>query len=348
MIADHAEMAAISEATGAEHRSSARHVVRALALAILPVTAVWELVAGEVQHRRVPKRDDWGAAASAAIAAHKPGDVILVSPRWAEQHGRMAVAGFRVPDATTPETAIDRFFDVHVAARPDLEIYTRALELSIRGKNDPQTKGWSLVSEQKFGDVALRILQNPAPHALVRDLTDEIDATASVSHVGPNGPQACRWEEGGTQHMPALFAGPVPPPKRFLCPPSDPNWTYVAPTVITDLAYLPRRCIFMHPHEFDVTTIELPPRPIGQRVVAWIGIHVYQERELKFAPILARISVGGKEVASVTHNDGDGWLRFEGSTAEFSGSAQPVKLELWADKGQTQFRTACMAAQLRD
>jgi glutamyl/glutaminyl-tRNA synthetase len=82
--------------------------------------------------------------------------------------------------------------------------------------------------------------------------------------------------------------------------------------------------------------------------LAWIGIHVYQERELKFAPILTRISVAGKQVASVTHHDGDGWLRFEGSTAEFAGTSQPVKLELWADQGLTQYRTACMAAQLRD
>jgi hypothetical protein len=340
-------MAAISEATGAERRSIAV-ALRGLGVAILPVVAIWELFAIGFQHRHVPKTEDWGAAASAAIAVQEPGDVILVSPRWAEQHGRMAVAGFHVSLATVPETPLDRFFDVHVAARPDLETYSRALELSIRGKDDPQTKGWSLVSEQRFGDVSLRILKNPAPQKLVRDLTDEIDATASVAHVGPNGPQPCRWEEGGTQHMPALFAGPVPPPNRFLCPPNDPNWTYVGPTVITDLAYVPRRCIFMHPHEHDVTTIELPPKPIGRRVVGWVGIHVYQERELKFAPILARITIGGKEVASVTHHDGDGWLRFEGSTEEFAGQNQPVKLELWADQGLTQFRTACMAAQLRD
>jgi hypothetical protein len=323
-------------------------VVRALALAILPATAVWELIAVQVQHRHVPKRDDWGAAASAAIAAKQPGDVIIVAPRWAEQHGRMATAGFRVPRATTPETPLDPMFDVRVAARADLETVTRALELSIRRKDDPQTKGWTLVSEQKFGDVSLRILQNPAPQKLLRDLIDEIDPTATVSRVANGVADPCRWEETGTPHMPGLFAGAVQPTRRFFCSPFDPAWTYVGETVITDLQYMPRRCIWMHPGANDVTTIELPPRPIGKRFVAYLGIQVYQERELKWPPVYARASVGGKEIIHITHTDGEGWMRYEGSTADFAGTSQPVKIELWTDPGMNPYRTACMAAQLRD
>jgi hypothetical protein len=64
--------------------------------------------------------------------------------------------------------------------------------------------------------------------------------------------------------------------------------------------------------------------------------------------VLARVSVAGKPVAEVTHADGDGWKRFEGSSAAFAGQSQPVKLELWAEAGKAQFRTACMAVELRD
>lgn len=326
----------------------ARYVGRALALAILPVTAVWELVAGEVQHRHVPQAGDWGAAASAAVAEKRPGDVIVVAPRWAEQHGRMALSDFRPPSVTTPDVPLDKWFDVRVAARPDLETYRRVLELSIRGKDDPETKGWKLVEERRFGDVALRVLENPAPHPIVRDLVDEIDATATVARVANGVPEPCRWEETGPQHMPGLFAGAVQPTKRFLCSPFDPAWSFVGPTVITDLHYVPRRCIWMHPGANDVTTIEFPPKPLGKSFVGYLGIHVYQERELKFPPVYARVSVADKEVAHVVHNDGDGWLRFDGSTAEFAGTSQRVKIELWVDPGMNPFRTACMSAQLRD
>jgi hypothetical protein len=148
--------------------------------------------------------------------------------------------------------------------------------------------------------------------------------------------------------MPALFAGPVPPPDRWLCSPFDPGWTFVGTTVSTDLSYTPRRCIYMHPNMDSTTTIELPARPIGKKVVGHVGVDVYAERELKGAPVLARVSVGGKSVAEVHHADGEGWKRFEGSTADLAGQRLPVKLELWAEHGQAQFRVACMAVELRE
>ena len=339
-----------------DRSSRGAFLLRIALLAVLPIGAIAELVAGEVQHGRVPVPSQWSMAASAAIAAKQPGDVILVAPRWAEQHGRMALAG-GVPLLTPAPGAgpawapqdIDRFFDVHVAARPDLETARRVLELSIRGKDDPQTRGWRLVSTQAFGDVSLRTLENPHPQRLVRDLSDEIDTRAKVARISPDGTiDACRWEVSGAQHIPNLTAGPVPPVDRWLCSPWDANWTFVAPTVITDLEYAPRRCILMHPIGTQVTTIELPPGPIGHRFVGYVGLHVYVERELVGAPVLARVSIAGKEIAKARHVDGDGWLRFEGSTEEFAGTSQPVKLELWAENGDAKLRLACMSAQLRD
>ncbi len=330
-----------------------RRVGMALLLAALPGVAVGELVVGEAQRKHVPTRPQWQAAADAARAATKPGDVVIVAPRWAEQHGRMAMASYGAPridiTAAPGSTAeLDAAFDVHVAARADLETATRVLELAIRGKDDPLVKGWTLENEQRFGDVALRIFANPHPQKLIRDLVDEVDTTAIVSRVGPSGVDRCRWEEGGTPRMPALFGGPIMPPRHFLCAPFDPGWSWVAPTVITDLDYVPRRCIFMHPHESNVTTIELPPKKIGKRVVAYLGLHVYQERDLGRAPVLARITVGGNVVATTTHPDGAGWQRFEGSTESMQGTDQPVKLEVWVERGLSQFRTACLAAQIRE
>jgi len=313
-------------------------------LALLPLVAVGEIVAGELQHKRVPSEKEWSDAAAVASAMRKDGDVIVVAPRWAEQNGRMAL-GFGSPPAPGP---FDRFFDVRVAGRSDLDIYTRAIELSIRGKDDPATKGWRLVEEKKVGHVAVRVLENPAPQPLVRDLVEELDSTTKVTRVFPGHVDQCTWEANGSQHMPGLFTGPVPAPSRWSCPPNDPAWSWVAPTVITDLDYVPRRCIFMHPHADGVLNVEYPQKPIGKRVVGYAGIHVWNEREKKGAPVFVRVSVGGKEVAKLTHVDGDGWAKFEGSTAEFAGTNQPVKIETWAQNGLSQFRELCVAAQLRN
>ena len=116
--------------------------------------------------------------------------------------------------------------------------------------------------------------------------------------------------------------------------------------MITDLSYTPRRCVLMHPTESNMTVV-YPPGPIGTKVVAYVGLHVFAEREKAKAPVHARISVDGHEVAHARHVDGDGWLRFEGSTAEHAGKSLPVKVETWAE-GSPQYRIACVAAELRE
>lgn len=335
--------------------------LHAVLLAVVPLVAVWELVAAQRQHQAVPTDADWRAAASAAAQAKKPGDMIVVAPRWAEPLGRKALlevahpstsgagAAGPTPTGVTNEAIFgDRsLVDLRMVGRADFDTTPRVLELSIRGKDDPQLKGFRLVSTQRFGTVELRTFENPRPEKLLRDLVSEIDQTATVQRIAPDGGvEVCRWETEASQHIPNLFAGPVPPKKRWLCPPFDPGWSWVAETVITDLDYVPRRCVMMHP-TLSTTTIVLPPKPIGQRVVAYVGKHVYVEREKRLAPVHVRISVAGKEVAHRFHQDGDGWARFEGSTAAWAGTAQPVKIELWAE-GSPQFRVACVAAELRE
>ncbi|MBI2392586.1 MAG: hypothetical protein HYV09_23580 [Deltaproteobacteria bacterium] len=312
-----------------------RPLVQALLCAALPLVAVGELALAQAQHAKVPTDADWAAAASAAKAAKKPGDLVIVAPAWAGPLGRKAVGEV---DPT--------MIDLASVARSDLEAVPRVLELSIRGRDDPQTKGWRLTDEKTFGRVKLRTLENPHPDKLVRDLTDAFGPEATVSRVRDGVPEACRWEQGQTR-MPGLFGGPSPPVNRFLCSPWDAGWSYVGVTTITDLSYTPRRCLAMHPTDGNVTTVTFPPGPVGKKVVAHVGIHVFLERELGRPPVHARVSIAGKEVAHALHKDGDGWLRFEGSTAQWAGTTQPVTLETWVD-GSSQFRLACVAAQLRD
>ena len=314
-------------------------------LCVLPGSAVFELALGAWQRAHVPKRNDWGAAAAAAIAAKKdPGDTIIVAPRWSSELGAMALAGYAVPKVGG---AIDANYDVKVAARADLETTKRALELSIRGKDDPQTKGWTLVSQQKFGDVALRILQNPHPQTLVRDLVDEIDGNAKVTRALANGStESCRWDPNQSVEMPGLFSGPETPPNRFVCPPGDPNWSYVGATVITDLDYVPRRCVHVD-SDGPPVTIELPAKPIAHSIVAYVGSHVFVERALNHGPYRVRFSIGGQPVLDAMHHDGDGWARAQASTDAFAGQSLPLSIEVRSEDGHWG-GGVCFAAQLRD
>jgi hypothetical protein len=313
-----------------------RPLVQVLLCASLPVAALGELALAQAQARKVPSDAEWRAAAAAAKAAKRPGDVVVVAPAWAGPLGRKAVGEV---DAS--------MIDLSTVAKSDLQTARRVLELSIRGHDDPDVKGFKLVSEQAFGPVKLRTFENPKPDTLVRDLVSELGPAVQVAHVrAVLGAEACRWERGASR-IPNLFTGPATPLERFSCPPHDPSWTFVGVTAITDLAYVPRRCILMHPTENARTTVTYPPAAIGKKVVAYVGIHVFQERDLNKAPVHARVSVAGQEVAHALHKDGDGWLRFEGSTAQWAGQNQEVKLETWAE-GSAQFRVACVAAQLRD
>ncbi|MGZ3477536.1 MAG: hypothetical protein ACXWUG_29470 [Polyangiales bacterium] len=312
--------------------------------ALLPVVGIVELALAESQKRAVPTDAEWHDAAVAVRAMKAPNEMVIVAPRWAEPLGRKALGD------------VDKsLVELKMAGRSDLEAVPRVVELSIRNQDDPQTKGWKLVEERKFGHVKVRVLENPKPDKLVRDLIDEFgqDTPAVKLPVGPNGvplpgvapTETCRWETSASR-MPDLFRGPPLPPTHFLCPPFDLAWSWVAPTVTTDLEYVPRRCIFLHPSD-QATAITFPPRRIGHKVVAYMGLQALDERELNKPPVNARIEIAGKEVAVAKHKDGDGWLRFEGSTAEFAGQNHPVRIVTWAD-ASPQFRVACVAAQLRD
>lgn len=312
--------------------------------ALLPVVGIVELALAESQKRKVPTDADWHAAATAVRAMKTPTDMVIVAPRWAETLGREAIG------------EVDKtMIDFRTVGRSDLGAVPRVVELSIRGEDDPETKGWKLVEKRKFGSVEVRVLENPKPDKLVRDLVEELgpDTPAVKLPIPPNGVplvgvapiETCRWETTPSR-IPNMFQGPPFPPSHFLCPPFEPAWSWVGATVITDLEYVPRRCVFMHPSD-RATAVDYPARRIGHKVVAFVGLQVYIERELNKSPVNVRIEVGGKEVAQTKHKDGDGWLRFEGSTAEFAGQTQPVRIVTWAD-ASPQFRVACVAAQLRD
>ena len=297
---------------------------------LLPVSGVVELVLAQVQHRRVPTKSDWNHAAAAALAQAGSADIVLVSPRWAEPLGRMALgAGAQWS----------------MVGRSDLDDFARVFELSIRNEDDPDVARFSRTKTERFGFVELRVFENPSPaHALFR-LSDSIGDEPKVKMaVGDDDKSTpCLLERGGFARMPALFAGPSVSGAHLVCEGST-----AGPTIVTDLSYTPRKCLFLgvpgNPGEsLRITATDIP---FGKTIVGHFGLHAFAERELKFHAINVQVFAGGVALGTATHNDGDAWKRFEFASPNVAGRQDSLEVRVWADV-PAERRPICLEIETR-
>src|SRR4051794_6255769 len=89
-----------------------------LALAV-PVLGLLELAAHFFFSHRAPTKEQWADVRPLVASWHHPGDVVVISPFWAEPMARL-----KFGDAMMP---------LREVARPDITRYARALEVSIVG-----------------------------------------------------------------------------------------------------------------------------------------------------------------------------------------------------------------------
>lgn len=202
--------------------ATTRRALAALPFVLLPLAGVVELVAGERQRRAVPTSDDWARAAGRPPSppARRPGDAIIVAPRWAAPLGAHGVSDGRAIGGGEEARRRDR-----PSVRPRAPICSptpgapssrSAAGMHGRREGVPARVGAALRLRRPTG------FENPSPQRQVRDLTAEVDASATVYRAAPNGArEPCRWEPGGMQRLPSLFTGPTPAAERWLCSPRD-------------------------------------------------------------------------------------------------------------------------------
>lgn len=128
------------------------------ALALVAV-AVWEILATRTSAAEVPGDDVWARAASEVRRAHRPGDLIVISPAWADPIGRLHL-GDLIP--------------LEMAGRMDAARYGRIWELAVDGHArapHPDVAGLAPAEERDVGGITVRRFERE-PAVVVTDLAD--------------------------------------------------------------------------------------------------------------------------------------------------------------------------------
>lgn len=280
---------------------------------VVPLAAAAELVAHVVQTRSVAPEAAWDQARESARAMLQPSDGLIFSPRWAEPVGRMHFG--------------DELATLERMAPPDYSRFPRVLEVSIRGEQRPETRGWSVVDDRHAGPVRLRMLANPAPVELVDDLVGHVrpqalavveaslaDGTERVCPFADNGPRS-----GG------LGFGPAIPSAKFNCSRGGP----VGVTVVTDLDYYPHRCIYAPPPGSGVALrLRFASVRFGTVLRGHHGLYVEAERLKQGAPIELSFRAGERMIGTTAHEDGEGWVAFQFDTTALKGVTEELTVEI--------------------
>lgn len=268
---------------------------------VVPALGLVELGMGLVGQARTPRTQAYDALPSVVSELAEPGDLIVVSPRWAEPEVRRALG--------------DRWFPLSVAAHNDAGRFGRALEISL-GSRAEELAGFREVRSREAGPFSLRVLENPSPHPVLFDFVEHLEPRWAAAY-GTAPESRCAWSDHAETGSGGLGGVPGFPVRRFEC--AEGFYLNVSATVIADQDFLPRRCIYAHPPPTGARVVRFVDVPLGERIEGHLGLYWMIERARRGAPITLSVRVGQEELGSVTHADGEGWKPFSFATGAHAG-----------------------------
>ncbi|MCK6591335.1 MAG: hypothetical protein L6Q76_27600 [Polyangiaceae bacterium] len=300
-----------------------------IALLAVPVIGLAELAAHLYFAKAPPAFDAWSEIREPVAAIHKPGDLVVTAPHWAEPLARRALGDDLMPLRDT--------------ARPDASRYASAIEISILGERSDELSGWTEESRETHGKFVIRRLRNPAPAPVVFDFTDHtLPPFADVRGTEP--PVSCVWNERAQILAGGLGGHPTFPRRRFECP-GGPFFN-VGVTVIADQDFRPRRCIWSHPLARGEIVTRYRGVPLGNVIQGHAGMYWIVERTLTGAPVTLSVRVDGEPVGSFSHIDGDGWKHFVFSLGPHAGKTS-AEVEFAVSTPSYHHRHYCFEADSR-
>lgn len=280
--------------------------------ALVPVVGLGELVAQFWAEGRAPRASDYAALVAPLRSIKRPGDVVVVAPRWAEPYVRRALG-----DAVMPLAEV---------ARADITRFDRALEVSILGERSVEVEGFEETQRVDVGPFTVRALENPTFSPALYDFVDHVapPAAAAFTEVLAGDPATavetpCAWTTRAEILSGGLGGHPTWPRTRFLC---GGEFFNVGVTVIADERFLPRRCIWAHPIQGGDLGVRFRAVPLGDRIEGHGGMYWITERPLGGAPIDLEVRVDGASIGTVTHADGDGWAPFRFELGDHARAAE--------------------------
>lgn len=286
-------------------------------------------VAGHIAIRaRVPRSEHWAATAAFIDEAFEEGDRIVAAPSWGDPLVRHYL-GHRISVAD--------------AAASDLAGVHRLWVVSIRGARSSWAPARPPDETHAFGRVRVERWSMAQPE-VVYDFVSHV-ADAKVELVEQGQARDCRWRHARPGRG-GLDVGAMSPTMRFDCDPKRP-WLWVGPTVLTDIDFRPRRCIWQHPAGPEPVRTTFTDVPRGDRLVVYAGIYHRDERTREFPPALVRVLVGGQEAGNILHHDGDGWHRLEIPIPTEAGK-QSVTVAVETIAEAPHRRTLCWSATVQN
>jgi hypothetical protein len=295
---------------------------------LVPIVALWELVAHAWIVTHVPTDSQWRQAHDFIARERRAGELVASAPLWTDPLARMYFA-----DLIT----------LRDAARADASAYPRAWVATVRGGENPDFRGWSEERRQRFGEVTVRVLRNPSPATVAYDFLEHLrPPEARVTRGDRECPFRSNVHTGGG----GLGQGALPGSEQFMC--GEP-WNYVGRTIAEDMDHRGRLCIWSHP------VVEAPMRttfqnvPIGSKIRGHHVVAYEAERGGDHgetgAPITLTVYVGDQVVGRDTHTDGEGWKLFEFDTSGLRGTTSAVTFEVTVPSGGN--RHYCFQADAR-
>ncbi len=301
---------------------------RPFAFLIIPIVALWELLAHAWIVTHVPRDADWRAAHDFIARERHPGDLVASAPLWTDPLARQY---------------FHDLIPLRDAARADASAYRRAFVATIRGGNHVDFRGWPEERSQRFGEVTVRVLRNPAPANVTYDFVEHV--RPPDAHV-TRGERECTFRAGIRVGGGGLGQGALAGPEQFMC---GEGWNYVGRTIAEDMEHRGRLCIWSHPVVDSPMRTTFANVPLGgmirgHHVVAYEAERGGDHGETG-APITLTVSVGDHVVGRDTHSDGEGWKLFQFDTSGFRGQTQPVTFEVTVPSGGN--RHYCFQADAR-
>ena len=290
---------------------------------LVPLLALCEVGAHGLIRARVPGDDAWRRAAALVRAELRSGDAVTVAPTWADPILRRHL-GDLIPLA--------------MAGRSDLAAYRRLWALSIRGHRPDVPGAAGPTLQREFGPVTVLRYDLPTPtvrHDLVEHLFDA--RVEQGKRAEPCPLRTLAPPRGG-----GLGKGVIPPGKRFVCNAKSARG-FVAPVVLEDLALAPRYCTFHPALKRGPVRVTFANVPLADELVFHAGLYYEDERHGKGAPVHMRVLIDGAERGSLTHRDGDGWVRFTVPTPAHA----PATVTIEVDSSRPHKRGFCWAGSVR-
>jgi hypothetical protein len=303
--------------------------VRRWSWLLVPALGLLEWGAHAYFAGRPPTAQEWDELPAQVTKWVAADTLVVVAPSWAEPHARRVLG--------------DRVMPLSAVARPDESRYVEAVEISILGA-ESEVSAWTELKAERSGKFQLRLLRNPQPVPVLVDFVARVQSgAATVVSTRAKEAADCAWTTNARVENGALHGHPTFPKQRFVCP--GEAWHMVGATVIEDQNYRPRQCIWAQPGEGRKTSITFDAVLLGQSITGYGALPYFLERESKGTPVELDVLVDGERLGRFRHEDGEGWKKFEFSTARYSGGTHAVEFRVSSKRSRA--REFCFQAAVR-